>query len=205
MVTTVTQLMLSNEELKMPPKPIVTKQDVIDAAIQLIRENGMNSVNARSLAKALGCSTRPLFRIYKNMDELKKDIKTELDNFYDVFMESRMTNENRLLSQGIAYIEFARREKMIFNTLFMNMTMAGSSLQDIIHAEWNRASIENAKEVTGLSIEKAEMLFINFWLYSHGIATQIVSNCIDIPLDMVRQLLEIAFERFSLDMTKDAE
>ena len=43
------------------------------------------------------------------------------------------------------------------------------------------------------------MLFINFWLYSHGIATQIVSNDIDIPLDLVKKLLKNAFNRFSLE------
>lgn len=183
----------------MPPTPIITKQDILNAGIQLIRENGIRSVNARSLAKSLSCSTKPLFRIYKNMEELKKDIKKELDIYYNDFMEKNMTNENRLLSQGISYIEFACSEKMIFSSLFMNMTMAGSSLQDIIHAEWNRTSIENAKALTGLSTEKAEMLFINFWLYSHGIATQIVSNDIDIPLDLVKKLLKNAFNRFSLE------
>ena len=183
----------------MPPTPIITKQDILNAGIQLIRENGIRSVNARSLAKSLSCSTKPLFRIYKNMEELKKDIKKELDIYYNDFMEKNMTNENRLLSQGISYIEFAHSEKMIFRSLFMNMTMAGSSLRDIIHAEWNRASIENAKALTGLSTEKAEMLFINFWLYSHGIATQIVSNDIDIPLDLVKKLLKNAFNRFSLE------
>ena len=192
-------LCFHRREFKMPPTPIITKQDIINAGIQLIRENGIRSVNARSLAKSLSCSTKPLFRIYKNMEELKKDIKKELDNYYNDFMEKNMTNENRLLSQGISYIEFARSEKMIFSSLFMNMTMAGSSLQDIIHAEWNRASIENAKALTGLSTEKAEILFINFWLYSHGIATQIVSNDIDIPLDLVKKLLKNAFNRFSLE------
>ena len=192
-------LCFHRREFKMPPTPIITQQDIINAGIQLIRENGIRSVNARSLAKSLSCSTKPLFRIYKNMEELKKDIKKELDNYYNDFMEKNMTNENRLLSQGISYIEFACSEKMIFSSLFMNMTMAGSSLQDIIHAEWNRASIENAKALTGLSTEKAEMLFINFWLYSHGIATQIVSNDIDIPLDLVKKLLKNAFNRFSLE------
>lgn len=192
-------LCFHRREFKMPPTPIITKQDILNAGIQLIRENGIRSVNARSLAKSLSCSTKPLFRIYKNMEELKKDIKKELDNYYNDFMEKNMTNENRLLSQGISYIEFARSEKMIFSSLFMNMTMAGSSLQDIIHAEWNRTSIENAKALTGLSTEKAEMLFINFWLYSHGIATQIVSNDIDIPLDLVKKLLKNAFNRFSLE------
>ena len=192
-------LCFHRREFKMPPTPIITKQDILNAGIQLIRENGIRSVNARSLAKSLSCSTKPLFRIYKNMEELKKDIKKELDIYYNDFMEKNMTNENRLLSQGISYIEFAHSEKMIFSSLFMNMTMAGSSLQDIIHAEWNRASIENTKALTGLSTEKAEMLFINFWLYSHGIATQIVSNDIDIPLDLVKKLLKNAFNRFSLE------
>lgn len=78
------------------------------------------------------------------MEELKRDIIAELDAYYNSFMECRMTENNRLLSQGIAYIEFARTEKMIFNTLFMNRTMEGASLRGIVHAEWNRRSIENA-------------------------------------------------------------
>lgn len=186
----------------MPPKPIISKQDIINAAIQLVRDDGMDCVNARSLASALTCSTKPLFRIYKNMEELKSDIIAELDAYYNSFMECRMTENNRLLSQGIAYIEFARTEKMIFNTLFMNRTMEGSSLQDIVHAEWNRRSIENAQAITGLSIEKAEMLFINIWLYSHGIATQIVSNGIDISLDTVTELLNNAFKQFSANISE---
>ena len=95
-------------------------------------------------------------------------------------------------------IEFARSEKMIFNALFMSMTMAGSSLQDIIHAEWNRASIENVKKITGLSTNKSEMIFINCWLYSHGIATQIVSNDISISFDTVTELMTNAFKKFSM-------
>ena len=187
----------------MPPKPIVSKQDIIKTAIQLVRENGMSSINARSIANALNCSTKPLFRIYKNMEELKSDIIVELNAYYNSFMDNRMTEKNRLLSQGVAYIEFARNEKMIFNTLFMNMTMAGSSLQDVIQAEWNRESIENVKTITGLPMDKAEMLFINIWLYSHGIATQIVSNGINMSLETVTALLTNAFKQFSIDISEN--
>ena len=38
----------------MPPKPIIDKNNVMEAAIQLVREKGMDSINARSLAKILG-------------------------------------------------------------------------------------------------------------------------------------------------------
>ena len=184
----------------MPPKPIINRDNVISTAIQLIRENGMECINARSLAKALNCSTKPLFRIYKSMEEVKRDIIVELNVYYNSFMDSKMRDDNRLLSQSIAYIEFARKEKNIFNTLFMNKTMEGASLKDIINADWNRLSIENAKLITGLPMDKAEMLFINVWLYSHGIATQIVSNDILMSPATVTELMTEAFKKFSADI-----
>lgn len=184
----------------MPPKPTVNKEDILSAAVALIREGGPQALNARSLAKALGCSTRPLFRVYKNMEELKNGVRVKLDACYDAFMASRMTEENRLLSQAIAYVEFARQERNIFSALFMDKTMAGSSLRDIIYAKWNRASIENAQKVTGVTIETAEMLFLNIWLYSHGMAAQMVSNDIAIPSATVERLLTNAFTRFALEL-----
>ncbi|EIP8297712.1 hypothetical protein LT264_002838 [Listeria innocua] len=76
-------------------------------------------------------------------------------------------------------------------------------MQDIIHAEWNRESIENVKAITELPMDKAEMLFINIWLYSHGIATQIVSNGINMSLETVTKLLTNAFKQFSIDISEN--
>lgn len=46
------------------------------------------------------------------------------------------------------------------------------------------------------------MLFINIWLYSHGIATQIVSNGIDISLETVTELLNNAFKQFPIERSE---
>ncbi|TQI67329.1 TetR/AcrR family transcriptional regulator [Clostridium sp. KNHs216] len=184
----------------MPPKPMTNKEEILSAAISLVREQGMENVNARSIASKLNCSTKPLFRIYENMDSLKQDVITQLNLYYNMFMEARMSDENRLLTQGIAYIEFARQEKNIFNTLFMDKNCAGKSIEEILDADWNQRSIMNAKERTGLSLEKARSLFRDVWLYSHGIATQIVSDDINLPPKEVVQLIKNAFKRFSIEM-----
>lgn len=181
----------------MPPKPEVSREQVLEAAVPLVRAGGMENVNARALAQALGCSTRPLFRLYKNMEALKLDVKLRLDEIYENFMEARMREENRLLSQGAAYVEFAREEKEIFRALFLTRTMAGKSLTDIVRAEWNQRSIENAARTAGLSREGAERLFLNVWLYSHGVASQILSNEIDLPQGRAEELLQRAFEAFA--------
>lgn len=181
----------------MPPSPSITRQQVLDAAVGLVREGGLDSVNARAIAAALGCSTKPLFRLYRSMDELKAELKLRLDEIYASYMEERLKGENRLVRQGVAYIEFARSEGAVFNALFMHRTMAGSTLQGVADAEWNRSSIEDVMGVTGCDRTRAERIFLSVWLYAHGIATQIVSNELDIPSSEVSELIEDAFDRFA--------
>ncbi|MEI3065320.1 MAG: TetR family transcriptional regulator [Oscillospiraceae bacterium] len=43
----------------------------MDAAVEVLREGGFSAVNARSVAKKLGCSTQPIYSSFQNMDELK--------------------------------------------------------------------------------------------------------------------------------------
>ncbi len=56
----------------MPPKIKITKTMILNAVLEITREAGFESINARSIAGKLKCSTRPMFTCYENMEELKK-------------------------------------------------------------------------------------------------------------------------------------
>ena len=56
----------------MPPKAKITKAMILDTVLDITRETGFETVNARSIANHLQCSTRPIFTCYENMEELKK-------------------------------------------------------------------------------------------------------------------------------------
>ncbi len=180
----------------MPPKAETTREQALQAAVRLIRAQGPEGLNARSLAKELGCSTQPIFRLFGDMDTLKAAVRLELDKIYDRFMAARVREENRLLTQGVAYVEFARKERQIFRALFLDRCMEGASLGDIAAAEWNRPTIENAAQITGLDLASAERLFLNVWLYSHGMASQMLSNGVDLPPERVEALHATAFAAF---------
>lgn len=49
----------------MPPKPKITKDMILSAVLELTQETGFETVNARSIAKKLQCSTRPIFTCYE--------------------------------------------------------------------------------------------------------------------------------------------
>ncbi len=58
----------------MPPKVKVTKEEIIAAALEILRQKGMEAVNARAVAAALGCSTQPIFSNYSSMGALQHDV-----------------------------------------------------------------------------------------------------------------------------------
>lgn len=60
------------EVLKMPPKAKLSKEEIIETAFEMTRENGFEHVTARELAHRLGCSTQPIFHVFQNMEEVKK-------------------------------------------------------------------------------------------------------------------------------------
>ena len=44
----------------MPAVRKVSKEQIIDAAVEVLRDDGFSAINARSVAKKLGCSTQPI-------------------------------------------------------------------------------------------------------------------------------------------------
>ena len=55
----------------MPPKIKVTKDDIISAAVEIIRSKGAQAINARAVAAELNCSTQPVYSNFATIDELR--------------------------------------------------------------------------------------------------------------------------------------
>ena len=57
----------------MPPKAKITREMIIDATFEIIRNTGVETVNARTISKKLNCSTQPVMYHFKTIEELKKE------------------------------------------------------------------------------------------------------------------------------------
>jgi AcrR family transcriptional regulator len=58
----------------MPPKVKITKKDIINTTISLVREGGADAINARGIANALNCSTQPIFSNFDSMEDLERSV-----------------------------------------------------------------------------------------------------------------------------------
>ena len=173
----------------MPAIKELNKDHIVKVAVKMVNDKGWDSVNARSLASALKVSTKPLYRIYKNMDEIKEDIYKEISHQYDEFITSRVDNKKALITLCIAYVEFAQEYKNLFISLFLSNNLKWQSFENVLDEKWNQSTIINLVNKHSLSFEEAKTLFMNVWLYANGLATLIACN--DLKIDNKEILIRI--------------
>ena len=104
----------------MPPKPKFTKEEIIDAAFEIVRSEGMDFLTARELGKKLGSSSRPIFTAFKDMNQVKNEVRSKAENLLNKYLE-RAENYQPLYKQAIKEtIQFASDEPNLFHLLFLS-------------------------------------------------------------------------------------
>lgn len=160
----------------MPPKIKITREEIIDAAIKIIREHGYEKLNARSLAKELGCSVQPIFREFSNMEDLKKAVMEEVGKFYSKYLLDSISKDDSLIGLEMAYIRFAQEEKNLFRMIHMSDRIGISGAGEFTGVGINHEIVKAMADVTGLSLEKAASLYTGTFFAAHGIAAMLATN-----------------------------
>ena len=74
----------------MPRNFMFTKEQVINAAIELTRERGFAAVTARALGEKLGSSSKPVFSLFENMEELQDEVVRSAFELHRKYLEEYM-------------------------------------------------------------------------------------------------------------------
>ncbi len=177
----------------MPPKIKVSQEEILNAAVDVVREKGADALNARALARQLGCSTQPIFSNYSSMEELKGEVIRLAAEKYQRYLKQDMSSGEypAYKASGMAYIRFAKEETALFKLLFMRDRSGekiGENEQDIT------AIVDIIQKNTGLSRERAYMFHLEMWVYVHGIATMIATAYLDWDRETVSSILTDAYE-----------
>ncbi len=159
----------------MPPKAKFTREEIVQEAIDLVREEGQGSLTARSLAKRLKSSACPIFTLFESMEEVKNEALKRANSLYNRFLEEDIGSGKYppYKGSGMAYIRFAREEKELFKWLFMRDRSNERVGED-------RASIAPLlamlQESLGISEDEAYRFHLETWIYVHGIATMLATD-----------------------------
>ena len=71
----------------MPPKAKFTREEIIDSAIKLIESHGIQALTARSLGESLKSSSRPIFTVFRNMEEVQSYTIRAVKKIYTQYID----------------------------------------------------------------------------------------------------------------------
>ncbi len=161
----------------MPPKTRITREMILNTVLDITREAGFEAVNARSVAKRLQCSTRPLFTCYENMEALKKEFLEFAFDFYEQYAGGGENAGGDVLGMALSYIAFAREEPELFRLLFIDdMELDMREPEDFYREPGNEKKAERFSRAAGLNAERGRAVFLDLFLYAHGIAVLTASK-----------------------------
>lgn len=182
----------------MPPSVRFTREAVMNAAYQLIRREGPSALNARAVAKELGGSTQPIFRLFSGMEELKTAVtELALTTWKDRLRERLHSSAFPYLTIGMSFLVFARDEPELFKLLFMRDRVSDGSCTDY-NVNWGIPLIEGSVKV---DMETARKLYERNWLFCYGLAVSIATKyipCMDEAT--MRQLLVESLQRAAIQL-----
>ncbi len=191
----------------MPPKEKVTEAQIMNTALGIVKEKGIGNLNARDLAKEMGCSVHPIFRVFNSMDGLKAAVYKMAEQVYNQNMLSPEDHEGgEFLGMGLNYINFAKREQNLFKLLFMSDAFQNQSLIDIVgNTEGDDEVIGMLCSRTGLSATSSKELYAGIWLTTHGIAAMFATNSCRYNDEEIKRLLNNSFNGLVMKLKKDEE
>ena len=157
----------------MPPKAKFTKEEIIETALKIVKTDGMEALTSRELGARLGSSARPVFTVFKNMDEVWQAVMEAAKTLYREYVKKGLTAERPFKGVGMQYILFSVDEPRLFQLLFMTDQPQIPDLSGVLPLieESYQEILLSIQDDYGINKTLAEKLYRHLWIYTHGIAT----------------------------------
>ena len=180
----------------MPPKPKFTKEELINAALELAREGGLEAVVARNLGKKLDTAPSTIFTHFDSVEEIRLAVMEEARALYNVYVEEGLQMVPPMKGFGVQYIRFAMEEPNLYATLFMKKRDDLKYVDFIVDEGHYEKVITAAEKDFSLNRQQAEYLYHNMWAYAHGIAVMSATGVCKFSLEEISQMLGMACRSF---------
>lgn len=179
-----------------------TKEDIVNSAFEIVKEKGVEGLNAREVAKRLNCSIQPIFYQFATMEDLKKAVCERIYALYKEYMLSGENTENSYKTMGNSYVKFAKDYPEFFKILFMQQSEMNKDNYAQIDYMGDKI-IETGKNFTGLSLEEQKEFHLKVWIFTHGIATLIVTGTLKLNDNEIDELIGSSVRQMLIGYKKE--
>ncbi len=171
---------------------IIRKEQLRQAAYDLVDQEGFLVFSARNIAKHAGCSTQPIYSAYESLDELKKDVVVKvLDDMIHHMINYNHSNEP-FYDYALGYLEFVSHHNHLFKLLHLENKLNVFFINPQVYA-----ILKQATQITfDLNDQQSGNILKRLWLVVQGIAIQISNGQYEWYVDRQYRILKETFKAF---------
>ncbi|WP_288705056.1 TetR/AcrR family transcriptional regulator [uncultured Ruminococcus sp.] len=173
----------------MPPSVKSTKEEIVNAALQVVREKGTAALTARQIAAVLGVSTRPIFTYFQNMQQVQEAVRQAAQALYHSYIKKGLEQVHPFIGLGEQYIRFATQEPELYRLLFLPLAPGSENKAMEEMERTQNLVLEFLQQIYQLDEAAAKRFFRDVWLVAHSLAALIVTNCCPYSPEEIRQIL----------------
>lgn len=179
----------------MPPKPKFTRDEIVDAALKIAADKGMKALTSRELGAALGSSARPIFTVFKNMEEVNDEVrKAALAKFYEY--AKKADGYTPVFKQiGLQMILFAVEQPKLYKLIYMSEKPEAESFKDVFSnlGEVAVICVDTIMRDYDMNRDDAMLLFRHVWIYTYGVGALIATGMCRFTQDEIQNMLSQQF------------
>lgn len=175
----------------MPPKPKFSKDDIVNAALEIVSRDGVDALTARVLGEKLGSSSSPIFTVFKNMNDVLRAVREEAMRRYNEYVSCARNYFPSFKAIGILMLRYAKEQPKLFRLLFMSENAQARQFDDVFDAlgETAKLSIDFVMSDYGLTEEEARFLFQYVWTFTYGVSAMCATGMCDFSEDELVNML----------------
>lgn len=159
----------------MARKKEIDKQRILDAAYKLAVRGGIESLTARNIAKAVKCSTQPIYLEFENMQDLCNQVLAKIsDELKSNTLQQNFTGES-LIDLDLSYLYFAKEHIDLFRAMFVDGKFGNQMIVDTLMG----LGVEKFKQqfdAEQFSEERLNHIVISNWMAATGLATLLINK-----------------------------
>lgn len=179
----------------MPPKPKFTREEIVNAALELVSKKGIEFLTTRNLGEWLGSSARPIFTVFNSMDEVVQLVKEAALEKFNIYLRDSANFTPAFKEAGIRMVRFAIREPKLFQLIFMSENEKQEHPSSFFGnlGEHEGLCTGFICRDYGLKQEEAKVLFQHMWTYTYGISALCATKMCVFPEEEIADRLGTEF------------
>ncbi len=175
----------------MPPKPKFTKDEIVAVALEIVSEKGIEALTARDLGAKLGSSSRPIFTVFDNMEDVATNVRQAAMKRFESYRIDAPDDMPIFKQVGMKMVLFGINEPKLYQLLFMQENQNATSFADIfdILGKTAETCVKTIEKTYALSEEQAKKLFEHTWIHTYGIGTLCATGMCDFSIEKISEML----------------